>query len=827
MELELSTIHAQIKAIKETIFSDELDPYLLVSPCAYETAWLAMIPDTHQPSKPMFENCLNWVLINQNQHGFWGDTDSQGKTTIECLVATLACILALNRWKLGTLMIEKGLAFIHSSQAEKLLKEVIIIKDHCPRWFAIVFPAMVELVQEVDLKIELKQLLISDVFRKRQQILKTEQLVDAHDCPPLLSYLEALPSSHKIDEEVIVKNLCGAGSLFQSPSATASAFMSTGNEKCLSYLQSLAQRCPNGVPTTYPMDEELIKLWIINNVERLGLAEHFTSEIEHFLEQVYKSYNTSEELCTKPGSLVALQLHRDSLAFQLLRMHGYKVLPRSVCWFLYDEKIKNIIENNHEYFCSVMYNVLRATYVTFTGEYELQEAKSFSRKMLEKSILMGAGDAQMISFRKLIEHELGLPWMARLDHLEHRFWIEQNEANALWQGKTSSQRYSLNNLTFTQNYVFRQSIYKAELEELKRWSKDWGISDMGFGREKTTYCYFGIAASCSLPYDSDVRMFVAKSGILITVADDFYDTKGSLTELQTLTEAIRRWDGKVLSGEGRIIFDALDNVVSEMAMTYFKREGIDITNNLRDLWHETFQTWLIEATWIKTDYTPSMDEYIQVGMISIGAHTMVLPASCFLSPSLPSSKLRPVQYESITKMLMILDRFSNDIQSYKKEKDEGKVNSVLLYLENNSEVDMEESIAGLRKIVDKKKEELLEHVLMDGFTDLPKSCRQLHLSCFKVFQMFYNFSNKFDSDTEMVEDIKKAIYISPKIQPSNPPPLESKTKSPTIMKYHSGRSSKFYIKTSTLPMHQLSWTSSRISGNWKMTIPLKFNCCLV
>ncbi|KAL5579379.1 hypothetical protein UlMin_011821, partial [Ulmus minor] len=437
-----------------------------------------------------------------------------------------------------------------------------------------------------------------------------------------------------------------------------------------------------------------------------------------------------------------------------------------------------------------------------------------------------------------IEHELGLPWMARLDHLEHRFWIEQNEANSLWQGKTSSQRLlSLHNDKLVglalQNYEFRQSIYKAELEELKRWSKDWGLSDMGFGREKTTYCYFAVAASCSLPYDSDVRMFVAKSGIVITVADDFYDTKGSLTELQTLTEAIRRWDAKILSGEGRIIFDALDNVVSEMAMTYFKREGIDITNNLRDLWHETFQSWLIESTWIKRDYTPSMDEYIQVGMISIGAHTIVLPASCFLSPSFPPSKLRPVQYESITKMLMILARFLNDIQSYMKEKDEGKVNSVLLYLENNSsEVEMEESINYLRAILDKKKEELLEHVLMDGFPDLPKSCSQLHLSCFKVFQMFFNSSNRYDSDTEMVEDIKKAIYISPKIQPSKllkplPLPLESKTKSPTIMHYHSGRSSKFYIKNSTLPMHQLSWTSSRINGNRKMTIPLKFNCCFV
>lgn len=74
-----------------------------------------------------------------------------------------------------------------------------------------------------------------------------------------------------------------------------------------------------------------------------------------------------------------------------------------------------------------------------------------------------------------------------------------------------------------------------------RWAKDWGLSEMGFGREKTTYCYFAVAASCSLPYGSDIRMMVAKSAIIITVADDFFDMKASLDELTSLTHAIRRY----------------------------------------------------------------------------------------------------------------------------------------------------------------------------------------------------------------------------------------------------------------------------------------------
>ena len=63
---------------------------------------------------------------------------------------------------------------------------------------------------------------------------------------------------------------------------------------------------------------------------------------------------------------------------------------------------------------------------------------------------------------------------------------------------------------------------------------------MGFGREKTTYCYFAAAASATLPPYSDIRLIITKSAILITVADDFFDERGSLVELKNLTNAVKR-----------------------------------------------------------------------------------------------------------------------------------------------------------------------------------------------------------------------------------------------------------------------------------------------
>lgn len=43
-------------------------------------------------------------------------------------------------------------------------------------------------------------------------------------------------------------------------------------------------------------------------------------------------------------------------------------------------------------------------------------------------------------------------------------------------------------------------------------------------------------------------------------------------------------------------------------------------------------------------------------------------------------------------------------------------------------------------------------------SDMPKEWKLLHLSCLKVFQMFFNSMNAFDSPTMLAQSINKAIY---------------------------------------------------------------------
>lgn len=311
-----------------------------------------------------------------------------------------------------------------------------------------------------------------------------------------------------------------------------------------------------------------------------------------------------------------------------------------------------------------------------------------------------------------------------------------------------------------------------------RWSETTGLSKMGFGREKTVYSYFAVAASVSVPCNSDVRVLVAKGAVILTVADDFFDMEGSLEDLEKLTEAVQRWDGEGLSAHAKTIFEALDDLVTNIRVKCFKQLGKDIKKNLQNIWGETFHSWLIEAKWSRSGDVRPTQEYLDVAMTSVGAHVLVLPPSCLASPTTSLHQLWSNPYQPITKLLMVISRLLNDIQTYEKEEKQGKLNFVLLYLKENPGASIEDSINFVQLLLDQLKKEFLQHILEEPCS-VPELSRLLHLACLKVFNMFFNSSNRYDSDTDMLHDIQKALVVPPrvpKLKPLRPLPEKLRLK---------------------------------------------------
>ncbi|CAN4092068.1 unnamed protein product [Withania somnifera] len=723
----LSSIESLVNEIKKDLFSNKDKNVTKTS--AYDTAWLAMIPNCN--NGPMFESCLNWILNNQNEQGYWEDPYGENLLTIDSLPTTLACMVALKKWNVGQSNIRKGLQFIHAN-VDTLLKENSQPFSH---WFTIVFPSILQLAKAQGMEFNFvngTNRLLFDVFMKKKAFLESEK--QKLNDEPHVAYLEKL-SYNKVyicvnEEDEILKHVYEeSGSLFQSPSTIAQAFMATGNKRYLEYLMSIVQKCPNGVPSRFPVDEELKMLCMVDNIQRMGLAKHFEIEIEQILDQIYKNYQMNN-LDNNNEYLLPEKLFKDSLAFRLLRLQGYKIDQGSICWFIQQPQIRAYIEKNQESFTYVMYNVYRATDLMFNGEFNMEKARSFSTNFLVNNKKL----SQFPALQKVIEHELNVPWFARLEHLDHRLWIELNQSIPLSVGE--SPFYWLSYLQndkllklAVQNYEYRQSVYRKELEDLKRWSKEKGLVGIGFGREKLH--------------------------ILI----------------------LQVWDAKNLDGPSKIIFEALDDLVCDVAKMYHLQHKIDITPQLQYMWKEIYHSWMMESLRSRTSNLPSMDKYLEVGMISIGAHILVLHAASLGCPTLSSEMLGPIngQYQNITKLLMATTRLLNDIQSYQKEREVGKMNYTLLHLNENPKGQIEDSIDFVKEILRDKKKEFLENVLMDnGFNDdMPRTMKLLHLSCLNVFHMFFNSCNLFDTKAAILEDIMRAIYTPLGQEEPNPimPPL--------------------------------------------------------
>ena len=62
---------------------------------AYDTAWVASIPDPEHPDRPAFPGVLEWLRLHQHSDGSWG---AEVQYSHDRILSTLASILALPTW---------------------------------------------------------------------------------------------------------------------------------------------------------------------------------------------------------------------------------------------------------------------------------------------------------------------------------------------------------------------------------------------------------------------------------------------------------------------------------------------------------------------------------------------------------------------------------------------------------------------------------------------------------------------------------------------------------------------------------------------------------
>ncbi|KAI3955734.1 hypothetical protein MKW98_006094 [Papaver atlanticum] len=347
-------------------------------------------------------------------------------------------------------------------------------------------------------------------------------------------------------------------------------------------------------------------LKLVDTIQKLGIDYHFNDEIKIALDTI---------LYTKDMDIYG-DLYTISLSFKLLRQHGYQVshdVFRNFGEKLRIGDLKHVqkLTNND---VMGMLSLYEASFFSFEGEDILDEAQQFTIRHLNEFIRT-TNPHSMIS--KQVRHALELPLQWRAPRYETS-WFLGIYAHTITAQEMDPSLFEFAKLDF--NMV--QATYQHELIHLSKWWKELDLATVCyFARNRLVENFMGHVGFYHEPKFGNCRKKCAKISHFVIAIDDMYDVYGYMDELKLFTEAVERWDiNRVehLPHYMKICFSALYNTINEMACEVLKKHGLDIIQYLKNAWSDLCKAYLVEAEWYNNGYTPTLDEYLENGWISIG-----------------------------------------------------------------------------------------------------------------------------------------------------------------------------------------------------------------
>ncbi|CAN1220951.1 Ent-kaurene synthase 5, chloroplastic [Linum grandiflorum] len=732
---------------------------------AYDTAWMAMVSSqsSAMDKSPLFPQCARWILDNQLSDGSWGLPlpHRHPSLTKDALSSTLACILALRQWGLGEQQVTKGLRFLDLNAAS-----LVDHKQQAPVGFDIIFSGMIENARRLGLSLPFKSTDVDTILTKRNSELTSGFGRNAEGKKMYLAYVSE-GIQHSQDWEMVMKYQRTNGSLFNSPSTTAVAFSQLQDPDCLRYLYALLDTFENAVPTIYPLDIRP-RLSIIDTLDRLGVARHFTNEIKMVLDHTYQRWlQSDEELFLDPTTC--------AMAFRLLRVYGYDVSSDLLASFS-EDCFFNSLEGYLKDTTAVL-ELHRASQIIHLEEPILETQNAWTRNFLERELSNGSINVDQLgrSIATKVHDALNHPYHVDLDRFLHRRSIDNYNVDNTWILKTSyCSCPNVGNKELlklaAEDFNTCQLIQQEELKQLGRWVMEKRLDKLSFARQKLGYCYFSAAATLYAPELSDARISWAKNGVLTTVVDDFFDGAGSMDELVNLVQLLEKWEVNgstdFCSQKVEILFTAIHSTICEIGEKALAYQGRDVTRHIIDIWVELVKSMLKEAEWSRNKWVPTREEYMENGYVSFALGPIVLPALYLVGPKLSEEMVSSPEYKNVFQTMSTCGRLLNDLRGFKVQMDSDEVDAVALLLEEGSgRRSIEDVMEEVKREIERERKKLLKLVLEeDKEKGIPRCCKEPFWKMGKVLHLFYIKDDGF-TNTDLINAassiVNEPIRLSP------------------------------------------------------------------
>ncbi|KAL2476209.1 Alpha-humulene/(-)-(E)-beta-caryophyllene synthase [Abeliophyllum distichum] len=484
-------------------------------------------------------------------------------------------------------------------------------------------------------------------------------------------------------------------------------------------------------------DDSLLKLDLIDAIQRLGVGYHFVTEIEKSLKYVYDTY----EIYGKQDNA----LYTTALRFRLLRQHGYFVScdvfdKFKICEGKFDESLISNVQG--------LLSLYEAAQFRVHGEEILEEALDFSATQLNSLVVHVSN-----SLSTQIKEALEIPIHKTVARLVAKKFL------SIYQQDESHNDTLLNFAKLDFNLL--QKTYQKELSEVTRWWKAIEFENkLPFARDRLVECYFWALNIYFEPQYSVGRKVLTKVIAMISIIDDIFDIYGTLEELTIFMDAIERWDFSVIDQLPPYLqhyYKALLDVYVEIEEELGKTEKSNLVHYVIEEKKRLARTYFQEAKWVYSGYIPSLEEYMKVGMPSSTYILMSAAAFAGINGELVSKEAFEwlASDPLILQASEIIGRLMNDLF-------EQKISAVGCYMNQNKGASKEEAFAEIQKLVRNAWKDVNHEWLRPSPTAVPIALLMqviVNISC--ITHLMYKDIDVYTNSEANLKDMITLILIQP------------------------------------------------------------------
>ncbi|KAK6157136.1 hypothetical protein DH2020_011384 [Rehmannia glutinosa] len=490
---------------------------------------------------------------------------------------------------------------------------------------------------------------------------------------------------------------------------------------------------------TQTPNDSLQKMELVDAIERLGVGYHFVKEIDTSLRNIqdinYPKYNNKD----------SDDLYIVALRFRLLRQHGY-YLP---CADVFDKFIdqqgnfKESLANNVE----GMLSLYEASHFGVDGEEILDKALAFSSSRLESLL-----HQMSKSLSTKVSEALKSPIHKSVTRLAARKFI------TMYQQDDSHNKMLLNFAKLDFNIL--QKIHQKELSDITRWWKALDFANkLPFARDRMVECYFWILALYFEPHLGIARRILTKVIAIASVFDDIYDIYGTLDDLQLFTNIIQSWDANALEGLPpymRICYKALLEIYDEMENEMEKVGTPYCVQYAKKEMKKLVSAYMEEAKWFYNKYTPTMEEYMKVAVVSSGYVMLSTTSLVGMGDLVTKEDFDWFSREPLlVRASATIARLMDDMVGYGFET---KLSAVQCYMNHYGASEME-AFAEFQEQVKKAWKDINQECLQKTTVSFPILMNVVNLA--RAINLLYMDEDGYTNPKAKVKDYIKCVLIEP------------------------------------------------------------------